>query len=270
MSILPSRANRIIFSSSTHTFHLFFSLLLNYMKRIANNVITGIDRKLNLYYYYSTFSGKNIVRRCSSLTGERVKKDAAFRGFRESGNRMKEASPIAASLYKMVPVEIKQYSLYRLLTGEALKMLKAGKDSATITESLKQIYIDPLLDEPSRASVYSGRTRSGKPGNSPGLRDITRYFPTHSTGKSRLRRRRGSLQHSTTNLLDKETMTISEQKMSVSDHRISIIDNTRIESHQQTPIPKTKYPELIYRGRLRECKKLKLWIRSSTFPGGSN
>ena len=111
------------------------------MKRIANNVITGIDRKLNLYYYYSPFSGKNIVRRCSSLTGERVKKDAAFKGFRESGNRMKEASPIAASLYKMVPTEIKQYSLYRLLTGEALKMLKAGKDSVTITETLKQIYI---------------------------------------------------------------------------------------------------------------------------------
>ncbi len=143
--ILHPRTNRIIFSPFIHTIHLFFSLPFDYMKRLANNVITGMDRKLNLYYYYSPYSGKNIVRRCSSLTGERVKKDAAFRGFRESGNRMKEASPIAASLYKMVPVEIKKYSLYRLLTGEALKMLKAGKDSATITETLKQIYIDPLL-----------------------------------------------------------------------------------------------------------------------------
>ena len=125
--ILLSRTNSIIFSSSTHTLPLFFSLPFDYMKRLANNVITGIDRKLNLYYYYSPYSGKNIVRRCSSLTGERVKKDAAFRGFRESGNRMKEASPIAASLYKMVPAEIKQYNLYRLLTGEALKMLKAGR-----------------------------------------------------------------------------------------------------------------------------------------------
>jgi len=213
------------------------------MKRLANNVITGIDRKLNLYYYYSPFSGKNIVRRCSSLTGERVKKDAAFKGFRESGNRMKEASPIAASLYKMVLAEIKQYSLYRLLTGEALKMLKAGKDSITITETLKQIYIDPLLQ---------------------------RHFSIRSTGKSRLRGLRGRLQHTTSNLLEKETMTISEQTIPLSDHQTSIIGNSRSESRQQTPIPKTKYSELIYLGRLHECKKLKWWIRSSAFPGGPN
>jgi hypothetical protein len=237
------------------------------MKRLANNVITGIDRKLNLYYYYSPFSGKNIVRRCTSLTGERVKKDDAFRGFRESGNRMKEASPIAAALYKMVPVEIKQYSLYRFLTGEALKMLKAGRDSATITETLKQLYIDPLLHEPVREPVYIERTRRGNRGNSPGLRDITRHFPIRSTGKSRLRRWRGSLQHSVSNLLEKNTMPISEQTIPLSDHPISITDKPRIESYQQTPIPKTNHPELIYRCRLRECKKLKLWIRSSDFPG---
>jgi hypothetical protein len=249
--ILLSRTNSIIFSSFTHTFYLFFSLLFDYMKRIANNVITGVDRKLNLYYYYSPFSGKNIVRRCSSLTGECVKKDAAFRGFRERGNRMKEVSPIAASLYKLVPIEIKQYSLYRLLTGEALKMLKAGKDLATITETLKQIYIDPILHEPVRGRV-------------------TRYFPIRSHGKSRLRSWRGSLKHTTSNLLEKETMPVSEQTISVSDHPISIIDNTRSEPHQQNPIPKTKYPELIYQCRLRECKKLKLWIRSSAFTGGPN
>jgi hypothetical protein len=238
------------------------------MKRLANNVITGIDRKLNLYYYYSRVSGKNIVRRCTSLTGERVKKDAAFRGFRESGNRMKEASPIAASLYKMVLVEIKQYSLYRLLTGEALKMLKAGKDLAIINETLKQIYIDPLLHEPVREPVYIERTRRGNRGNSPGLREITRHFPIRLTGKIRLRRWRVSIQYSGSNSLEKVTMTISEQTKPVSDHPISITEKPRSESCQQTHIPKTKYPELIYQCRLPECKKLKLWIRSSDFPGG--
>ena len=240
------------------------------MKRLANNVITGIDRKLNLCYYYSPFSGKNIVRRCSSLTGERVKIDAAFRGFRESGNRMKEASPIAASLYKMVPSEIKQYSLYRLLTGEVLKMLKAGIDATTINRTLKEIHIDPLLREPVRVHVQVERIRRGNRGNSQVLRDFTRYFPIRSHGKSRLRRRRGNLQHTISNLLEKETMPLSEQWIPVSDHPISITENTRSGSHQQTPITKTKYPELIYRGRLRECKKLKLWIRSSAFPGAVN
>ncbi len=266
-SILRSRTNRIIFSSSIHTLPLFFSLLFDYMKRIADNVITGIDRKLNLYYYYSNYSGRNIVRRCTSLTGERVKKDAAFKGFRESGNRMKEASPIAASLYKMVPEEIKQYSLYRLLTGEALKMLKAGNDSATITEKLKQLYIDPLLDEPVREHMNIERTRPGNRGNSPGLKNIIRYFPIESKGRRRLRRKSGSLQHSTSNLLEKEAMPIPEQTIRSSN---SISDNVLRGSRQQTPTPKTKYPELIYRCRLRECKKLKLWIRSSSFPGGQN
>ncbi len=240
------------------------------MKRIANNVITGIDRKLNLYYYYSPFSGKNIVRRCSSLTGERVKKDAAFKGFRESGNRMKEASPIAASLYKMVPEEIKKYSLYRLLTGEALKMFKAGKDSATITEELKQIYIYPLLHKPARERIYTESIRQGNSDNCRGLRDITRYFPIQPHGKSRLRHRRRSLQHNTSNFLEKEAMLIPEQPISVSDQPISIVNNTKKESRKHTPTPKTKYPELIYRCRLRECKKLKLWIRSTAFPGVPN
>jgi hypothetical protein len=240
------------------------------MQRFANNVITGIDRKLNLYYYYSPCSGKNIVRRCTSLTGERVKKDVAFKGFRESGNRMKEASPIASALYKMVPAESKQFSLYRFLTGEALKMLKADKDSATITETLKQTHIDPLLHEPVRESVHTERTRRGNRSNSPGLSKINRYLPVQLHKKSRLRRRRRSLQSTTSNLLKKETIPVAEQTVSSSDHPISIIDNTRIEPCQQTPIPKTKYPELIYRCRLRECKKLKLWIRSSAFPGVVN
>ena len=45
----------------------------------------------------------NIVRASSSLTGARVKKDPAFKGFRKSSNRMKEASPVAAALYNQIP-----------------------------------------------------------------------------------------------------------------------------------------------------------------------
>ena len=74
----------------------------------------------------------------SSLTGERTKKDPAFKGFRQSSSRLKEASPIAASLYKLVPKQVKQYALYRTLTGEAIKMLKEGMEVAMITETLKK------------------------------------------------------------------------------------------------------------------------------------
>ena len=69
---------------------------------------------------------------------------------------MKEASPIAASLYKMVPEQVKQYALYRTLTGEAIKMLKEGMEAVFITETLKKKYIDPLLDAPN--STTKNRT----------------------------------------------------------------------------------------------------------------
>jgi hypothetical protein len=254
-----------------HNLTLFFSLLFC-MVRIADNVITGADRRLKLYFYYSPVSGKNIVRRFTSLTGARVKKDAAFKGFRESGNRMKEASPIAASLYKMIPAEIKQYALYRLLTGEALKMLKAGLDSATITKTLKHIHIDPLLEPPVKERVNREIIRPGKQGNRPdGLANISRYFPIDSPRKSRIRRWRRQRTEQLTNNLPVSVGSLQhvEQTVSTPDHRISIRDNTQ-STLEQAFKPDTKYPGLIYRCRLRECKKLKLWIRSSSFPGVAN
>jgi hypothetical protein len=114
-------------------------------KRLTNNIITGNDPDLGMCLYYSPYFDQNIWRRRSSLTGERTKKDPAFKGFRQSSNRLKEASPIAASLYKQLPEHIKQYALYRRLTGETIKMLKEGVEAAMISESLKKKYIDPLL-----------------------------------------------------------------------------------------------------------------------------
>src|SRR5271154_4445291 len=105
-------------------------------KRLTNNIITGNDPYLRMCFYYSPRFGMNIWRRGSALTGERTKKDPAFKGFRQSSSRLKEASPIAASLYKQVPVQVKQYDLYRTLTGEAIKMLKAGMEADMITETL--------------------------------------------------------------------------------------------------------------------------------------
>jgi hypothetical protein len=89
--------------------------------------------------------GRNIIRAASPLTGARTKKDPAFEGFRQSGNRMKQASPLAAALYSLIPEKQRQYSLYRRLTGEALKMIKQGVDKEVITETLRQVYIEPLL-----------------------------------------------------------------------------------------------------------------------------
>ena len=48
----------------------------------CDGVCGYVDRKLNVY------------RGASSLSGERVKNDPAFRGFLKSGHRMQEASPL--------------------------------------------------------------------------------------------------------------------------------------------------------------------------------
>jgi hypothetical protein len=37
---------------------------------------------------------------------------------------------------------------YRLLTGEALKMIKEGVDKAIIADKLYILYIDPVLQQP--------------------------------------------------------------------------------------------------------------------------
>jgi hypothetical protein len=110
----------------------------------GNIAFTGTDGVLCGYFSH----GINIFRAASPLTGARVKTDPAFEGFRRSGNRMKEASPIAAALYNQVPKEKKQFTLYRLLTGEALKMIKEGIDKILINEKLYQLYIEPVLQGP--------------------------------------------------------------------------------------------------------------------------
>jgi len=104
--------------------------------------ITGTQGGITCYIS----QGRNIFRAASSLTGARVKKDPAFAGFRKSSNRMKEAAPIAASLYNQIPKEKKEFSLYRLLTGEAIKMIRDGVEKAIITQTLYDTYIAPVLE----------------------------------------------------------------------------------------------------------------------------
>jgi hypothetical protein len=106
--------------------------------------------------------GINIIRKSTPLTGPRVKKDPAFKGFRKSSGRMKEASPIAAALYNQIPKEQKKYNMYRLLTGEVLKMLKAGMKRADIIEKLQKQYIDPIIQEPIKPQSPEVKTNSNR------------------------------------------------------------------------------------------------------------
>jgi hypothetical protein len=212
-------------------------------------------------FYYSPHFDQNIWRRGSSLTGERTKKDPAFKGFRQSSSRLKEASPIAASLYKLVPEQVKQFALYRTLTGEAIKMLKEGMEANVITETLKKKYIDPLLDTPKKNSenrlvkehVIKDRVK--------GVTDFISY-PLMPSAVKKMTRTRRSL------LLQKITEGQSAEEYFSSNNSDPLLQTSRsvIESaisKPEEPNPRTKTTNgLIYLGRLPECKKLKIWVRA--------
>ncbi len=230
-------------------------------KRLTHNIITGNDPRLGLCFYYSPYFNQNIWRHASSLTGERTGKDPAFEGFRKSSNRLKEASPIAASLYKQVPVHVKQYALYRTLTGEAIKMLKEGMETVVIAETLKKKYIEPLLDAPKKKS----ETRTGEQpvteDRVKGMNDFTSY-PQVPTRIGKMKRTRRSL------LFKK----IIEGQSSAEYFSPPDSDPLTQTSKNVLPVSKTQSSEepkrrtkttsdLIYLGRLAECKKLKMWLR---------
>ena len=237
-------------------------------KRLTNNVITGSEKRLGLYFYYSTYFGHNIIRRTTSLTGARVKTDKAFKGFRESSNRMKQASPIAASLYKLIPAENKQYAVYRLLTSEALKMIKEGLDTEIIVESLKRIYIEPLMNDEGK---QSNRREKGKPEKDHNERGLTSFiqYPQpkpHNPGRIRKIRRYRLLQHVGQKTDFHSGTEFSNPQDNNVSARLKIFSLAR-EKCKQTPNTKEeKFPELIYLCRLPECKSLKIWIRSTDFP----
>jgi hypothetical protein len=229
-------------------------------KRLTYNIITGNDPRLGICLYYSPHFDLNIWRRASSLTGERTKKDPAFKGFRQSSNRLKEASPIAASLYKLVPEQVKQYALYRTLTGEAIKMLKEGMEAAVIKETLKKKYIDPLLETPKKNSGNRMVEQHATRDRVKGMTDFTSY-PQMAPGDRKITRTRRCL------LLQKIIAGQSAVEYFSSTDSDPLPQTSRNISaspfsEPEEPKPRTKTTSgLIYLGRLPECKKLKIWVR---------
>jgi hypothetical protein len=232
-------------------------------KRLTYNIITGNDPGLRMCFYYSPHFEQNIWRRGSSLTGERTKKDPAFKGFRQSSNRLKQASPIAALLYKMVPEQVRQYALYRLLTGEAIKMLKEGVEASLIQETLKKKYIDPLLETPKKKS---GNRKVSEPltrDRVKGMTDFNAYPQIHSGVRKMTRRRRSLLLQQIT-----EGQSAAGYFSSPGSDLLQQTGRKVSESPGNEPGP-PEYPKrrikttsgLIYLGRLPECKKLKIWLR---------
>ena len=235
------------------------------MKRLTDNIITGYDTRLGLYFYYSPYFEQNIVRRGSSLTGERTRKDPAFKGFRQSSSRLKQASPIAASLYKLVPAQVKEYALYRTLTGEAIKMLKEGMEAAVITETLRKKYIELLLDAPIRKSENTCKQTVTRD-REKGMNDFT-SFPQMPARTRKMKRTRRSLLFKKITEGQPATEYFSppdSDPFKQTGNKVLPMSNTELLVE---PKRRTKTTDgLTYLGRLAECKKLKIWLRPVDSP----
>ncbi|HTB26427.1 MAG TPA: hypothetical protein VK711_13725 [Puia sp.] len=176
--------------------------------------------------------GINIIRKSSSLTGKRIKKDPAFKGFRNSGNRMKEASPIAASLYNLLTKDQKVYTLYRTMTGEALKMIKLGLEKEIIIARLKEQYIDPVIDQHLKRVSYKRHVR------------LKRH-----------------LQHSNS-IVNRAGNSEVYNSYEVSFQQylpVNLISQQSAVKRKQKKI--SQYSELIYIGKYKVCKGLQMWLR---------
>jgi len=256
-----------------HTWNAGFALfpIAQMAKRLTYNIITGNDPHLRMCFYYSPHFDQNIWRRGSTLTGERTKKDPAFKGFRQSSNRLKQASPIAASLYKEVPEQVKRYALFRTLTGEAIRMLKEGMDAPIITEILKKKYIDPLLETPRKNSENRRDEQPATSDRVKGMRDFT-LNPHMASGVRKMTRTRRAflLQKITEGQSAAEYFSSTDSdRLAQSSRNISASPGREPEPPEE-PRSRTKTTSgLIYLGHLPECKKLKIWVRQvdSSFLG---
>src|SRR2546430_1503207 len=71
--------------------------------------------------------GNFYIRSKSSLTGKRVKKNPKFARTMANARKTGQASAIASGVYSQLPDGWKLHTLFRTLTGIAIRGLHAGK-----------------------------------------------------------------------------------------------------------------------------------------------
>jgi hypothetical protein len=97
----------------------------------------------NICFY--EMDGKHYARLKSSLKGKRVKKDPAFQLTMMYAGWLAKASKIASVVYASLPE--KEHRQYRIMTGIAMKMLKAGAAPEDIVDHLAEMYIPAVSEE---------------------------------------------------------------------------------------------------------------------------
>jgi hypothetical protein len=132
--------------------------------------------------------GAFYVRRKSSLTGKRFRKDPVFAPSRRSASLLQIASPLASALYRQLPAAQKGRPVFQALTGAVKKMLAEGQTETAILSWFARTYL-PLPPVAKKPAAATGRPAT-RPPLLPGL--LQRHCPGQSTwpGRPRLSRKR--------------------------------------------------------------------------------
>src|SRR5690348_15214384 len=89
--------------------------------------------------------GRNFVRKKSSLTRRKVLYSPQFARTRHNAGLMGKASKIGSAVYNALPEYWRQGWMFRSFTGEAYRLIKAGKKEKEIQAELMQRYVAPVV-----------------------------------------------------------------------------------------------------------------------------
>ncbi len=94
----------------------------------------------NLTFY--KWEGQHLVRMKSRLTREKVLTHPAFHKTRLAAGRLVTASKIASSIYSDLPMNWRQFWMYRDFTGEAMIMIDNGATAQEAYDYLWKTYVE--------------------------------------------------------------------------------------------------------------------------------
>src|SRR5687767_12433663 len=103
-----------------------------------------IDRTIHDLTFYC-MEGRNFVRKKSSLTRRKVLYSPQFKNTRHFAGLMAKASKIGSLVFNALPEYWRQGWMYRSFTGEAFRMLKAGKKEQEIQQVLWERYVKEVV-----------------------------------------------------------------------------------------------------------------------------
>jgi len=132
-----------------------------------------IERTIRQLTFYR-MDGKKYVRKKSSLTRRKVLYSPRFERTRHYAGLMGRASKIGSQVYRALPEYWRQFWMYQSFTGEALTLLRKGKNEQEIVQLLYEVYVKEVAaKQPTAIPVKATPKRGYRKLDTPYWKDKT-------------------------------------------------------------------------------------------------